>query len=46
MEDLGQGRPGNIHHVSRCEVDVEGEGPIFKYIRTNLESEFLTTQDE
>ena len=28
------------------EVDVGGEGPIFKYIRTKLESEFLTGQDE
>ena len=28
------------------EVDVGGEGPIFKYKRTKLESEFLTGQDE
>ena len=40
------GRPGSIHHVSGCEVDVGGEGPIFKYIRTKLESEFLTGKDE
>ena len=41
-----QGRPGSIHHVSGCEVDVGKEGPIFKNIRTNLEREFLTSQDE
>ena len=41
-----RGRPGSIHHVSGREVDVGGEGPIFKYIRTKLESEFLTGQDE
>ena len=29
-----------------CEVDVEGEGPIFIYVCTKLESEFLTSQDE
>ena len=40
-----QGRPGSIHHVSGREVDVGGEGPIFKYARTKLESEFLTGQD-
>ena len=39
-------RPGSIHHVSGREVDVGGEGPIFKYVRTKLESEFLTGQDE
>ena len=32
-----QGRPGSIHHVS-----VRGEeGPIFKYVHTKLESDFL-----
>ena len=41
-----QGRPGSIHHVSGREVDVGGEGPIFKSICTKLESEFLTGQDE
>ena len=43
-----RGRSGSIHHVSGREVDVGGEGPIFKYIhvRTKLESEFLTVQDE
>ena len=45
-EKLKQGRPGSIHHVSRREVDVGGEGPIFKNIHTKLESEFLTGQDE
>ena len=35
-----------IHHVSGREVDVVGEGPIFKYIRGKLESEFLNGQDE
>ena len=39
-------RPGSIGHVSGREVDMGGEGPIFKYIRTKLESEFLTGQDE
>ena len=43
---LKQGRPGSIHYVSGHEVDVGGEGPIFKYMRTKLESEFLTGQDE
>ena len=28
--------------MSGRKVDVWGEGPIFKYIRTKLESEFLT----
>ena len=42
----GSGRPGSIHHVSGREVDVGGEGPIFKFKRTKLESEFLTGQDE
>ena len=41
-----RGRHGSIHHVSGCEVDVGGEGPIFRYIRAKLESEFLTGQDE
>ena len=40
------GRPGSSHHVSGREVNVGGEGPIFKYIRNKLESEFLTSQDE
>ena len=34
-------RPGNIHNVSGCKVNVGGEGPIFKYVRTKLESNFL-----
>ena len=40
-----RGRPGNIHHVSGRELE---EGSIFKYmyIRTKLESEGLTGQDE
>ena len=33
-----------IHHVSGHEVDVGGEGPIFKYVRTKRESEFLTVK--
>ena len=40
------GRPGSIHHVSGREVDVGGEGPIFQYILTKLDSEFLTGQGE
>ena len=32
--------------MSGREVDVGGEGPIFKLTRTKLESEFLTGQDE
>ena len=32
--------------MSGREVDIGGEGPIFKTIRTKLESEFLTGQDE
>ena len=43
-------RPGSIHHVNdvryRCEVVEGGGGAIFKYVRTELESEFLTAQDE
>ena len=31
--------------MSGREVDVGGEGPIFKYIRTKLESDFLTGLD-
>ena len=30
--------------MSGREVDVGGEGPILKYIRTKLESEFLTSR--
>ena len=41
-----RGRPGSIYHVSGREVDVRREGPIFKYVRTKLESEFFTGQDE
>ena len=41
-----RGRPGSIHHVSGREVDVGGEGLIFKYAHTELESKFLTSQDE
>ena len=32
--------------MSGREVDLGGEGPIFKYTRTKLESEFLTSQDK
>ena len=41
-----QERPDSIHHVSGCELDVGEEGAIFKYVRTKLESEFLTNQNE
>ena len=43
-----QGRPGSIHHVSGREGGRKGAGGrlIFNYIRTKLESEFLTSQDE
>ena len=37
---------GAIHHMSGHEVDVGGEGPLFKYVHTKLESKFLTGQDE
>ena len=30
--------------MSGCKVDVRREGPIFKYIRTKLESKFLSGQ--
>ena len=40
-----RGRPGSIHHVSGCEVDVGG-GADIQCIRTKLESEFLTGQDK
>ena len=39
-DELKQGRPGSIHHVSGCEVDVGGEGSIFKHI-LNLKASFL-----
>ena len=32
--------------MSGRKVDVGREGPIFKYVRTKLESEFLTCQDK
>ena len=38
------GRPGSIQHVSGREVDVGGEGAIFKYIRSELEASFLLAQ--
>ena len=41
----GEGLGAFITSVGR-EVDVDGEGPIFKYIRTKLESKFLTGQDK
>ena len=41
-EKLKQGRPGSIHHVSRREVDVEGEGSNIKKIYIlNLKASFL-----
>ena len=40
------GRSGSIHHMSGCEVDVGEEGSIFEYVRTKLESKFLTDQDK
>ena len=40
------GRPGSIHHVSGRKVDVGGLGTDIQIIRTKLESEFLTGQDE
>ena len=36
-----RGRSGSIHHVSGRTLDVGEEGPIFKYVHTKLESEFL-----
>ena len=39
--NTGEKRPGSIRHVSGHEVDIGGEGPIYKYICTKLESEFL-----
>ena len=45
-QKLIQERPGSIHHVSGREVDVGGEGPTFKCICPELESEFLTGQYE
>ena len=41
-----RGRPGSIHHVSGRKVDVGGGGTDIQIIRTKLESEFLTGQDE
>ena len=31
--------------MSGCEVEIGAEGAIFKYVRTKLESEFVTGQD-
>ena len=49
-EQRKMGRPRSIHHVSGHkgghEVDVGKEGPIFKCVRTKLESGFLTSQDK
>ena len=42
----GLGAFDHHHHISGCEVDVGGEGPIFKYVTPKLESEFLTSQDK
>ena len=50
----GSGRPMKngedpkafITWVDGCEVDVVGEGLVFKYVRSKLESEFLTGQDK
>ena len=39
-------KPGSVHHMSGREVDVRGDGPIFKYVRTKHESEFLTGEDK
>ena len=36
---------GAFRHVSGCEVEIGAEGAIFKYVRTKLESEFVTGQD-
>ena len=41
---MKNGRPGSIHHVNdvRCQVDVGGVGPIFKYMYAlNLKVSFL-----
>ena len=35
------GRPGSIHHVSRCEVDVGGRGPYSNIYLLNLTASFL-----
>ena len=40
------GKAWGIHHMSGCEVDVGGGGADIQCIRTKLESEFLTGQDE
>ena len=36
-----RGRPGNIHHVSGCEVDVEGRGRYPNIYGQNLKASFL-----
>ena len=36
--DEKQGRSGSIHHMSRCAVDVGGEGPIFKQDLKNIKN--------
>ena len=38
-------RPESICHVSRHKVDVGGEGPMFEYVYTKLESKSLSSQD-
>ena len=34
-------RPRSIYHMSGHKVDIGGERPIFEYVYTKLESEFL-----
>ena len=41
-----RGRPGSIHHMSGCEVDVGGRADIQICIHTKLENDFHTGQDE
>ena len=44
-----RGRPGLIHHMNDVRWTQGGhreEGPIVKYVRIKLKSEFLTREDE
>ena len=40
-DQLKQGRPGSIHHMSGCEVDVGGRGRYSNTYRLNLKASFL-----
>ena len=44
MTSEKQGRPVSIHGQSKCKLDEGVEGPIFKYVLTELESWLVLIQ--